>query len=721
MMNRNSCSQQWWRDPSKEFARPRLGRWSWMRVVLLSCGLIGGFSSAEIRAAEPASSDLDVLLRLLGQGGVVHNERLYVNNARMYDQTGEKWIQAVDHLSGSRTGEVAEAVKRLKPAIALLHQAREVEAKRSKALVAGRKDSALQGIDLVDAQVELLHGPDEFQLDEMVRNRMITREEANTRLQQRNQIKNDLIRRFSEDFANNYISGLLMERQTHQLRNRAAVLKNDVVREVLLPTVRARAGNEQKPPPVQIKLALFPNSNTQPSSSDVRISIRSRSPQELTRLTVMLEFQTTEGSRFAALYIPKLAPSGGGWFDPIALSAVFLNNPPKDVLPIGPKMNGARYSVLCDQFRAEDLEPTTITREEMTQERRLLAMLPGTVYASLGIALQRSVPEMLKAPGKQEREPDRRYEIAFKKLTPIKQDYQLEFELVDHQTDKAKLQPQQFRGELTLPEVTFDNFGHMISTDEVVLKVRSGSQDMQLTLREDHDGKSQWFGFRRFVSESDIPAADSPDGIAKARLFAAMKLAVDGKFEDARAAYDQISADYPGTTWEMQAKLGASKLKDIKEGRAKVDALRKAKEEHEKKPGNLTGPMRSPESVRRAAEAVEKKTGLSTGRLPPNSNPQPPAERPLGPTRLPPTSETNPAGDSTATPNRKLTSQERQAQAIYQAGQEQQALISLDLAKKAIAVKQQDLARSHLQQVIDLSPNSKAASTARKLLKNLDQ
>ena len=193
------------------------------------------------------------------------------------------------------------------------------------------------------------------------------------------------------------------------------------------------------------------------------------------------------------------------------------------------------------------------------------------------------------------------------------------------QADKAKTQPQLFRGELTLPEVKFNDRGHIVSTwgktDEVVLKVHSNrpdgkvdskyvlqggkmvlvkvpsaGQDMQLTLGEDQEGKSRWNGFRRFVSAADIPAADSPDGIAKNRMAAAMKLAFDGKFDDARAAYDKIRADYPGTIWEIQAKFGASKLESIKEGRAKVEQMRKAQEEYQKKMGIKPGAPRLPPS-----------------------------------------------------------------------------------------------------------------------------
>ena len=71
-------------------------------------------------------------------------------------------------------------------------------------------------------------------------------------------------------------------------------------------------------------------------------------------------------------------------------------------------------------------------------------------------------------------------------------------------------------------------------------------------------------------------------------------------------------------------------------------------------------------------------------------------------------------------PDRKSPGQDAKSRARRQAAQEQQAVAALNLARSALKRKQNNEALVYLNQVIALAPDSRAAETARKLIKELD-
>jgi hypothetical protein len=77
-------------------------------------------------------------------------------------------------------------------------------------------------------------------------------------------------------------------------------------------------------------------------------------------------------------------------------------------------------------------------------------------------------------------------------------------------------------------------------------------------------------------------------------------------------------------------------------------------------------------------------------------------------------------GTPNADPKRESTADAR-SRARREAAQEQQALAALDLARAALKRKQNNEARVYLNQAIALAPDSRAADTAKKLLKDLDK
>ena len=342
---------------------------------------------------------------------------------------------------------------------------------------------------------------------------------------------------------------------------------------------------------------------------DARINVRSTTAQELTRLTLLFKFQTTQGSRHATVYIPKLAPTGGGQFDPIALSWMYLNDPPKDIPKdlVAMNLDNTRVhcSIWCDQFRAEGLELTALSREELVNDINLLSLQPGLVYSSEGGQVLNPNEEAPKAPPqrgdtvlggggkstiapyKLEYEPDGRFELICKKLTPVKRDYEVELELTDHTADPAKSKPQLLRGIVTLPTVTFDNAGHMISTEECRLKLMAGKQEFQMILvGQWRDGEWRWQAGKdlttsRRYNPDTIPVSGSPDAVANERLRAAMVLFCMHKYTEAQQAYEKISVDYPpDSRWNILARRCISFLKEIdrtsdKSQQARAEAMQK--------------------------------------------------------------------------------------------------------------------------------------------------
>lgn len=551
------------------------------------------------RQPTSAGAELDTLLALLGQPGVVNNQPLR-SMGEVRAQENAKYIRGefisqtaraksdLERLSRSSTGEVAEALRRLKPVFEMYDQAAATEKRAQELISKLRKETAqkLEGTTLFLSDFLKDLNLDDSDLQELKFQGKITQREIDSYRQvqkQANANRQTLAEWAREE---NKIEAATSQK-TYRLRNQAELRKNNVAAEVLAPALRARAGGERKSA-LQVKWGLYGDRSEGFTFSSAKINIRSSAAEELTRLTLLFDFRTPQGSRYAMLYIPKLPPNGGGSFEPVRLSWLYLNNPPKeapnDLAPITLESTRVRYSAWCDQFRAEGLEPTAMSsREEMVNDTRLLALLPGLAYVSQAGQVLHVNPEAAKAPARPkgiikgtsnpapylaEYEPEGRYELIFKKLTPSGRDYEVELELVD-QANKSK--SQLLRGVATVPAVKF-----AASDKRLSLKVTVGSQEMQMELHGDgYEGPLWWTGKgegsgRKFAPEP-VPVPGSPDAVAKERLRSAMALSVERKYDEAKQAYEQIDKDYPNTTWAMAARRSIGGLRELKESHRKLD------------------------------------------------------------------------------------------------------------------------------------------------------
>lgn len=559
-------------------------------LTVIVLGFVFGLHAAQAQPPQEGASDLDKLLRLLGYGGVVNNEWLPGGVSVESTKEGEQaWLKAIEKLGTSRSREVVEAVKQLKPVMDNMNATSEYEKKTKELNAELRRKHGLGEGELLTAAANALHGPDAFDLDELVRKKKLTREQADEYSRQ----SGELTRRFFQGEAATLNNSMAMKQRGHRMRKRNEVLRSRVVHDVLRPALQARAGQDQKSPPLDVRVALVPASDTwvQYFGTEVRVSLHSRSSQELTQLTLLLEIQTSAGSRYASIFIPKLPALGCGHFAPISLTTQILTDRPQDVKTTELTVQRVRYDVWCNQFRSEGREPTMLSPAEMINDVRLQALHPGLTYPSQGgTRPQMSHKEFMEAEVKPQPELSRRFELVFKKLAPKKQDFEVELDLIDHQaTGKEKTTTKRFRGVLTLPTAK----PGADSPEKVVLNVRSGDEDMQLTLNE-IDNRAEWRALRgpasgrQFIPDQDVPRAGSPEALAQAQYRAAQDLAFGRKYAEAKLAYEKILKDFPETIWANQAKMGIDGMDALKEGHQRVDAMKKAQDEELRKRTGLS-------------------------------------------------------------------------------------------------------------------------------------
>jgi hypothetical protein len=543
-----------------------------------------------------AISDLDRLLRLVALAGTVENNSLH-SYPPIDENTGEGWINEFEKLpraapprgSGNPAARaVADAVTRLEPvADAIRTSLAEQEAMR-KRIAEISSEMAKLNLGVVGEQFSdlWLHPYWQYSEDQL--------EELRSRGGEFENKVNEFRRRRSElqrvraELTAPFMAEMDKVRNSTRERIRplledAEARRNAVAHEVLLPALRARSGPERTDPGLEVIFSTAPRG----SAHFGYLAIESQSSTELTQLSLLVKIETSAGDRVVLINIPKLPPKGVGRFAPVSL-------------PGGrPEITAVRYAAWCSQLRAERQTATILTTQEMVSRSWLQAIRPGTTYVSRGGTMpDMSVQEILEArrrdpAWRMQSEQDRRFEITFRRVTPAKDGYTVELDLVDHEASR-KLS--RFRGSLRLPAVTLGKFGEVLlpqdvrrfgemgrpEEDFVLVQVRSGAEEMELRLWGSWNStERRWLATRgpargrQFVPTAAIPAADSPEGVAKERLAAAMALAMEGKFEEARNALEKVVADYPDTDWETAAKFALSKLESMKAGREKAEELRK--------------------------------------------------------------------------------------------------------------------------------------------------
>jgi len=315
---------------------------------------------------------------------------------------------------------------------------------------------------------------DDLELDESVREKSMTLEQAAEYRSQTSAAKAKVLQKFGASFAQTFPNYLAMKRRTEQQRQRAEVMRSNVVAEALKPALRARAGAERRPVPIDVKVAMIPRDDLMPQAY---VSLHSRAAEELTQLTVLVQLQTTGGWRYTTIYVPKLPTAGCGRFEPILLSSAFLNdvaNAGANQVAKALELKQVKFSIWCGQFRAEEQNATLIKAEEMIDDYRLQAVGTGTIIDSRGgMAINAgagggnvapptapAVPPRGRGPGvarpsaplaKVEEEAHRRFEIIFKELATLKQGYEVVAELIDHRVGGAG--SLRLRGQFQLPPV----------------------------------------------------------------------------------------------------------------------------------------------------------------------------------------------------------------------------------------------------------------------------
>ncbi len=539
-------------------------------------------------------TDLHRLLRLISQGGVVNHSKLAVSDARLHEGTAPAWIKEAKQLASS-AGSVGEAAKKLQPAIDDLQAAVD----DYHATVAAAKEAAdkLPKDDtLTPVLADAAFGYSAQDLENMKARGGEEREQAEEYERLREEARFKLVKSLGERLAVAYIHGAASDARIYRWHNRANVRRHAPVVPTLLPALLERAGPNTKTPELDVLFCALPSGSPRhPGEKFGYVVIHSKSAVELTKLTLLLKIDTAGGTRFATYYLPSLPPRGSARFEPVTLDQASLKDDLRIVAP-QPEITQIKYAAWCTQFHTGGQEVKQVTPVQLVTDVWLQTVQPGLVFASHNFGY--GAPQ----------EEDRRFELVFRKLKPEVSGYSVEFDITDHDNnDKVH----RCTGTMTIPPVRLGKYGEVLHEFEttkfgemqrpedkaVMVTATSGNEQIVMELGGQWNGlERRWMvrggpaSGRVLVPSSQVADRNSPEMIAKRANTAAFKLTQEGKFDEAKKAYEKVIKDFPGTNGAKGAELALGKLDEMKANREKLQKM----QEERKKSGKPTRPPRVP-------------------------------------------------------------------------------------------------------------------------------
>lgn len=592
---------------------------------------VGKAANADVApAAAPANArrrdvgtELDGLLALVGQNGTVNNTPL----RRQYGQlptwdppgTPHQHFPTWDELRRSpiRSREVGSALERLKPVFASLEAIEEDRRKTQKANQELREKLGPTSGEYFDAFLDNLLEPSGEEYEEAVRQLRPFRADVDAYARRREELHANIARKHGEVWAATFQNMLELGQRVDRIERQVDVQRNDIVGDALRPALRSRAGTTQVPAPLELKFGGYNDTNTfvQHFGVGAVVSLHSTSPRELTRLMILLHFETTHGHRSALIFIPRLPASACCRFDPVSLSNSAMLGRPNDVKTVLPSITRVTYDAWCDQLRAEGQEAASLPIEDLANDIRQQAARPGQSYVSEGYRKEppyqpaligRPAPPKVKA----EVEADRRFEIVFREFVRTENGIDVELDLIDHNAQGGAAS-RRFRG--SMPKRSpFPAANEIRAPEEGILTMASGGDDLELRLKglwEDCHTGWHWTGtsrslsFRReFVPESRFPAVGSIEAVARAqkaevngRKKAAIDFLNERNYDKAIEVYQGIIADFPGSDEAKEARKALDTMEKTKASHQVADARKKQIEDYYKDLNSrLTGGQRPP-------------------------------------------------------------------------------------------------------------------------------
>ncbi|WP_254508479.1 tetratricopeptide repeat protein [Anatilimnocola floriformis] len=556
-----------------------------------------------VRRPEIPLTDLDRVLQLISQGGVVNSEYLPTSNADFDDVTGISWKKKVEALQAAG-GAAGEAARKLKPAIEDVQAATDgyQQAVKKSSEAAGKvpprfaaaeqlRDDPLYGASGNDLQMLEAQGG---QTSIRAREYQAKQEAA----------MYETFLSFGERIAAGYPAMDAALAMMQYRYARADVRRHQAAVETLVPALGARAGARIDQAELDVKYAVVPRGLARfPDEPMLYAVIRSRSARELTQLTVLVKIESDLGTRYATYFIPSLPPGASGRFQPVTLSKAALSDQLGN-LGGQPNIAKIRYAAWCNQFQATSQELTKLSTEQMVTDIWLQSVQPGLSYVSLGGSRD----------GKKEAK--RRFELIFRRVSPSTTGFATEFDMIDHENnDRAT----RYHGTLTLPPVKLGREGqvlHAIETskfgyvqkdeDETLLiKATAGNEKLELKLQGRWNVMPRkWqirfssFGLRDFVPAGQVPTADSPEEKSSTAAKAVRPLIEAGKFEEAKAALEKVIRDFPDQPGATEAKFMLSRLDQVKAGQAKAREMQEARDKF-KQDNNIPPGRRGPPPLKK--------------------------------------------------------------------------------------------------------------------------
>ncbi|WP_425619030.1 hypothetical protein NA78x_002759 [Anatilimnocola sp. NA78] len=556
-----------------------------------------------LRRTEIPLTDLDRVLQLISQGGVINSEYLPISNAEFDDVTGVAWNKRVQSLQAAN-GAAGEAARKLKPAIEDVQAATDgyQQALKKSSEAAGKvpprfaaadqlRDDPLYGASANDLQMLEAEGG---QAGIRAREYMAKQEAA----------MHETFLSFGEKIAAGFPTMDVAHAMMQYRYARADVRRHQAAMETLIPALTARAGARIEKAKLDVKYAVVPRGLARfPDEPMFYTVIRSRSERELTQLTVLVKIESDLGTRYATYYIPSLPPGASGRFQPVTLSKAALSDQLGN-LAGQPNISKIRYAAWCNQFHATSQELVKLSTEQMVTDIWLQSVQPGLSYVSLGSNRE----------GKKEAK--RRFELTFRRVSSGTTGFAIEFDMIDHQNNDRLTR---YHGTLTLPPVKLgkegqvlhatdtSKFGYIQNAEDEVLLIRAtaGNEKLELKLLGRWNVMPrQWqvrfgsLGLRDFVPAGQVPTADSPEEQSRAAAQAVRPLIDSGKFEEAKAALENVIRDFPDLPGANDAKFMLSRLDQIKAGQAKAREMQDARDKFMKE-NNLPPGRRGPPQLKK--------------------------------------------------------------------------------------------------------------------------
>jgi hypothetical protein len=445
-----------------------------------------------------AGPDVDALVKLLSQDVLV--------GSKEYRRPPDaEWISAVKQLRSSSDPAVAAAVTAMTApegtltgrafAITLAMKVRAESREKMRKLVESGHGN-LTGI--------LDKWADDEQLNEAVKAGFMTRSEADAYAVARNGGQADTNATWST-ILGNAVQEKVVEDQVRAIRKRAEVLEGHVFVEHLVAASRARAGAKTEDAPLVLKVGLLPDRSRNFEELGL-VCGSSKAARELTNLTLLLTVRGTVGSRYVAVFMPRLGPAESFRLLPFAcgtreLRATAFKQPPAEAVE--------RYSIWCDQFTLENQPlPEAATRDGIF------------AYAALAVLTNRALVADPSPSPFAFRNPNpllnARFGITFTDIQPKGDGYQVKAQFARYDlADKSKIAESAIlAGTLHKSPPSMDRSGAVLVPDAICdLQGRGNQLRFQITIPPSGElalvGQGFPFEGRNLVSEEEMKKSDA--------------------------------------------------------------------------------------------------------------------------------------------------------------------------------------------------------------------